>query len=85
MSNIENLLKKRKYRNSVENDSFVKGMLDNWMLDHPHYIIHYVSNSKSNIYNVLTDNAHHIIWDTSFWEIFSQFIYIIDEDILSWC
>lgn len=83
MSNIENLLKKRKYRNSVENDSFVKGMLDNWMLDHPHYIIHYVSNSKSNIYNVLTDNAHHIIWDTSFWEIFSQFIYIIDEDILS--
>jgi len=83
VSNIENLLKKRNYKYSVENDPTIKKILDDWMDTHSDYVIHYVSNSKSDIYSVITDYSKHIIWDTSFWDLFLQFIYIIDEDILS--
>lgn len=83
MNNIDIFLKKRKYKYSAENDSTIKSIFDDWMDEHPDYIIHYVSNSKSDIYCVIINCSQHIIWDASFWDLFSQFIYIIDEDILS--
>lgn len=56
-----------------------------WSAEHPDYIIHYVTNSKSEIFtiNELNEKVYHIIWDVSFWELFVKFIYIVDESNFS--
>ena len=76
------LLRSRCY---PSNDSQIEPLIEIWRSAHPDYLFHIVSSHKADIYSVKIphDNKFHIVWDTYFWELFKQFIYIIDEEFVT--
>ncbi len=82
MNNIDKFLIKNNYVDSIEKDS---NLLDSWIDKMEDYNIYYKTNPKSDIFtlNESDKKIYHIIWDSSFWDIYLKFYYIIDEKNLS--
>lgn len=75
---IDEFLQRNDYVDSTPEDI---DLFNLWAEDHPEYIIHYKTNSKAEIITVneVNEKTYHIIWDSSFWKLFTEYIYIGDE------
>lgn len=79
MSNIDRFLLKNRYTNAIEKDD---NMIKLFTSEFNKYCtIHFKCSPKSDIItlNAISENQYHIIWDVSFWDLFLEFIYIMDE------
>jgi len=77
---IDRFLKRNHYTDS-EIPEDLHSLFDLWTQDHPDYIIQYKTSPQSEIITINEPNSkeYYIIWDTSFWDLFTKFFYITDE------
>lgn len=76
MSYINNFFQTYNYVDSFEKD---KEIFDSWTKEHTDYIIHYKKGLNAEIFTVNEKKQYHIVWDTSFWDLFLKYLYIVDE------
>lgn len=76
MSYINNFFQAYNYVDSFEKD---KEFFDSWTKEHTDYIIHYKKGLNAEIFTVNEKKQYHIVWDTSFWDLFLKYLYIVDE------
>lgn len=80
---IDHFLRRNGYTDFVMSED--SDLFNMWSQNHPEYIIHYKTSPKSDIITVneSSTKTYHIIWDISFWDLFTKFYYINDEQNFS--